>query len=79
MICQAQSVQLINFIAILQLLAGLCLIFFYDDLLKTVVVTPAREDCLRNLEIIKNYMQVEIDKHDRNGIYGILDCKLGEN
>lgn len=79
MICQAQSVQLINFIAILQLLAGLCLIFFYDDLLRTLVVTSARKKCSDNLDEIKNYLQYEIDEKDWNGIYGILDCKLSEN
>ena len=78
MICQAQSVQLINFIAILQLLAGLCLIFFYDDLLRTLVVTSARKKCSDNLDEIKNYMQDEIDEKARNGIYGVLACELDE-
>lgn len=79
MICQAQSVQLINFIAILQLLAGLCLIFFYDDLLRTLVVTSARKKCSDNLDEMKKYLQYEIDEKDWNGIYGILDCKLSKN
>lgn len=78
MICQVQTVQLINFIAILQLLASLCLLFFYDNLLESVVVTSARKKCIDNLDVIKNYMQDEIDDKDRNGIYGILDCKFDE-
>lgn len=78
MICQASIVQLVNFIAILQLLAGLCLLFFYQDLLEKVAVTPARTRCVDNLNLIMNYLQPEFADHDVNSIKALLDCKSTE-
>lgn len=75
MACQAEIIQLVNFIAILQLLAGLCLLFFYEDLLTRITVTPARTGCIEYLDQVMNYLQAEFANEDLDGIYGILDCK----
>lgn len=75
MACQMPVVQLANFIAILQLLAGLCLLFFYEDLLKRVAVTPARTGCIAKLENLKYQLQVEFSNDDLTGLYNILDCR----
>lgn len=73
--CQGSMIQLVNFIAILQLLAGLCLLFFYEDLLKKVAVTPARIRCIKNLEGVQNRLQEEFPRADFTGYYDILDCR----
>lgn len=75
MVYQIPVVQLANFIAILQLLAGLCLLFFYEDLLKRVAVTPARTGCVAKLEDLKYQLQVEFSAEDLTGLYQILDCR----
>lgn len=69
------ELQLLNFIAVLQLLAGLCLLFFYDDILKKVVATDARRMCIVHLNDIRNHIQIQLEDFNMQRLYSLIDCE----
>lgn len=50
-------VGLNDFTSIFQLLAALCILFFYDDLLKRVTPTSARENAINYVDVISTTLQ----------------------
>lgn len=73
------SVNLYDSVAILQLLAGLCLLFFYDDILRRVVVTADRRNCLDLFKKIENQIQDNFTTSDYNRFRRFLDCEYDGN
>ena len=69
------KVQLLSFISILQLFAGIVLLFFYEDILKVVVFSQHRKRSIDLYKEIENHVQVQFQDADRGRLQDLIDFK----
>jgi hypothetical protein len=73
------ELQLINFLTIFQLLAGIGLLFFYDDILRKIVDRESRKRCLGIINELRYTFQIEFSASDTKLLYRLVDILLTDS
>lgn len=66
----------VNFLTVFQLLAGIGLLFFYDDILKKIVEKDSRTKCLSLINDMRSLLQTEFSESDVNLLYQLVDVRI---